>query len=166
MQCSTRLSQRSRRCPPPRTRMACDRMVLAVCISEGATPSASYTRFPCGKSWVKHLISIVVLFSCANGRHRTGPPVDDGESETGGTLRSHIRPAPQERYRAGRPLQWPVAFGLSKLNRVFLRSHCGAPVPVISMRVRLRQERQPGFASGLNGKEDAAVQHRSAVPGG
>lgn len=60
----------------------------------------------------------------------------------------------------------PVAFGLSKLNRVFLRSHCGAPVPVISMRVRLRQERQPGFASGLNGKEDAAVQHRSAVPGG
>lgn len=84
-----------RKCmPPPRTIMACDRIVLAVCISEGATPSASYTRFPCGKSWVKHLISIVVLFSCANGRHRTGPPVDDGESETGGTLRSHIRPAP------------------------------------------------------------------------
>jgi hypothetical protein len=74
--------------------MACDRMVLAVCISEGATPSASYTRFPCGKSWVKHLISMVFLFSCANGRHRTDPSVDDGESETGGTLRSHISPAP------------------------------------------------------------------------
>ena len=80
--------------PPPRTRIACDRMVLAVCISEGATPSASYTRVPCGKSWVKHLISMVFLFSCANGRHRTDPSVDDGESETGGTLRSHIRPAP------------------------------------------------------------------------
>lgn len=67
----------------------------------------------------------------------------------------------------GRPVAvGPVAFGLSKLNRVFLRSHCGVPVPVISMRVRLRQERQPGFSSGLNGKEDAAVQHRSAVPGG
>ena len=80
-------------------------------------------------------------------------------------MRPHIRPARQRERRAGRPRQRPTAFVLSGLNRAFLRSCCGAPIPVNSMRVRLSRKWQPGLSPGLNGKEDAAVQHHSAMPG-
>ena len=80
-------------------------------------------------------------------------------------MRPHIRPARQREHRAGRPRQRPTAFVLSGLNRAFLRSCCGAPIPVNSMRVRLSRKWQPGLSPGLNGKEDAAVQHHSAMPG-
>ena len=76
-------------------------------------------------------------------------------------MRPHIRPARQE--SAGRGGH---GNGLLLLNRAFLRSCCGAPVPVDSMRVRLLRKWQPGFAPGFNGKEDAAVQHHSAMPVG
>ena len=85
-------------------------------------------------------------------------------------MRPHIRPArlsePRKRGPGGgRPRQRPTAFVLSGLNRAFLRSCCGAPIPVNSMRVRLSRKWQPGLSPGLNGKEDAAVQHHSAMPG-
>lgn len=79
-------------------------------------------------------------------------------------MRPHIKPARQREHRAGRLRQQPTAFVLSGLNRAFLRSCCGAPIPVGSMRVRLSRKWQPGLSPGLNGKEDAAVQHHSAMP--
>lgn len=80
-------------------------------------------------------------------------------------MRPHIKPARQREHWAGRLRQQPTAFVLSGLNRAFLRSCCGAPIPVDSMRVRLSRKWQPGLSPGLNGKEDAAVQHHSAMPG-
>lgn len=81
-------------------------------------------------------------------------------------MRPHIKPARQESTgRGGCGNGLPLLF-LDGLNRAFLRSCCGAPVPVDSMRVRLLRKWQPGFAPGFNGKEDAAVQHHSAMPVG
>ena len=80
-------------------------------------------------------------------------------------MRPHIRPARQESAgRGGHGNGLPLLF-LGGLNRAFLRSCCGAPIPVKSMRVRLSRKWQPGLSPGLNGKEDAAVQHHSAMPG-
>ena len=81
-------------------------------------------------------------------------------------MRPHIKPARQIERRAGRLRQQPTAFVLSGSNRAFLRSCCGAPIPVNSMRVRLSRKWQPGLSPGLNGKEDAAVQHHFAMPDG
>lgn len=80
-------------------------------------------------------------------------------------MRPHIRPARQESSgRGGHGNGLPLLF-LGGLNRAFLRSCCGAPIPVNSMRVRLSRKWQPGLSPGLSGKEDAAVQHHSAMPG-
>ncbi len=81
-------------------------------------------------------------------------------------MRPHINPARQESTgQGGHCSGLPLLF-LGGLNRAFLRSCCGAPVPVDSMRVRLLRKWQPGFAPGFNGKEDAAVQHHSAMSAG
>ena len=62
-------------------------------------------------------------------------------------MRPHIRPARQESAgRGGHGNGLPLLF-LGGLNRAFLRSCCGAPVPVDSMRVRLLRKWQPGFAT-------------------
>ena len=81
-------------------------------------------------------------------------------------MRPHIKPDRKRERRAGRLRQKPTAFDQSGMNRAFLRSCCGAPIPVYSMRVRLSRKWQPGLSPGLNGKEDAAVQHHSAMPVG
>lgn len=58
-------------------------------------------------------------------------------------MRPHIRPARQESAgRGGHGNGLPLLF-LGGLNRAFLRSCCGAPVPVDSMRVRLLRKWQP-----------------------
>ena len=80
-------------------------------------------------------------------------------------MRPHIKPARQESAgRGGRGNGLPLLF-LGGLNRALLRSCCGAPIPVNSMRVRLSRKWQPCLSPGLNGKEDAAVQHHSVMPG-
>lgn len=81
-------------------------------------------------------------------------------------MRPHIRPARQESAGRGGHGNGLPLLSLGGLNRAFLRSCCGAPVPVDSMRVRLLRKWQPGFAPGFNGKEDAAVQHHSAMSAG
>lgn len=47
-----------------------------------------------------------------------------------------------------------------------IKTLLGTGLPVDSMRVRLLRKWQPGFAPGFNGKEDAAVQHHSAMSAG
>lgn len=81
-------------------------------------------------------------------------------------MRPHINPARQESTGRGGRGNGLLLLFLGRLNRALLRSCCGAPGPVDSMRVRLLRKWQPGFAPGFNGKEDAAVQHHSAMPVG
>ena len=80
-------------------------------------------------------------------------------------MRPHIRPVRRSLAGRGGHGNGLSLLFLGGLNRAFLRSCCGAPIPVKSMRVRLSRKWQPGLSPGLNGKEDAAVQHHSAMPG-
>lgn len=134
------------------------------CHTVHAVNSCSLRKFRC-QAFKFHFAFLT--FSCTDGQHRTGSPVHGGLSEAGASsMRPHIKPARQREHRAGRLRQQPTAFVLSGLNRAFLRSCCGAPILVNSMRVRLSRKWQPGLSPGLNGKEDAAVQHHSAMSAG